>query len=99
MVRLLGSLMSTSASRKVFQVDKNMSSASEAIAGRARGTWMCSNAFQAPAPSMLAASVSSTGALMKWARIQKTAKGMLRPINGRMRPHRLPSSPSSFTCW
>jgi hypothetical protein len=86
MVRMLGSSMSTMASRNWFHVLRNIRTPSEASAGTARGSWMCQNAFHGPAPSTHEDSVNSTGTDWKWVRIQNTAKGMFRPMSGRISP-------------
>ena len=59
----------------------------------ASGTWIRQNSCQVPAPSMRAASDSSSGMFTKWARIQNTANGMNSPMSGRMIAHRVFSSP------
>ena len=63
----------------------------------ASGTWMRQNSCQVLAPSMRAASDSSSGMLTKCARIQNTANGMNRPMSGRMIAHRVLSRPRSRT--
>ena len=54
------------------------------MAGRASGTWMRQKRSRVVAPSTRAASDSSCGMPRKWARIQKTPKGMYSPMSGRM---------------
>ena len=63
----------------------------------ASGTWMRQKSCHMFAPSMRAASESSSGMLTKWARIQNTENGMNSPISGRMMAHRVFSSPRSRT--
>ena len=59
-----------------------MRTPSDAIAGRASGTWIRQNSAHVFAPSTRAASEMSAGRLAKWARIQNTPKGMNRPMSG-----------------
>ena len=75
-VRFAGSSTRTIASRNWFHVQTERRIPSEATAGRASGTWMRQNSCQVVAPSTRAASDSSAGMVRKWARIQKTPKGM-----------------------
>ena len=56
--------------------------ASDATAGMAKGTWIRQKRSASVAPSTRAASDSSGGMPRKWARIQKTAKGMYKAISG-----------------